>query len=53
MGLKEKNKAYPDTSEVGELGVGVDVHLNNTVGDSSLDLLLGGTGATVENEVPR
>jgi hypothetical protein len=40
-----------DTGQVGELGVGVDVHLDNTVLDGSVDLLLGRTGSTVEDEV--
>jgi hypothetical protein len=40
-----------DTGEVSPLGVGVDVHLDNTVGDGLLDLLLGRTGSTVEDEV--
>ena len=39
-----------DAGEVGELGVGVDVHLDDAILDGGLDLLLGRTGATVENE---
>ena len=33
------------------LGVGVDVHLDNTVGHCVCNLLLGGAGATVEDQV--
>jgi hypothetical protein len=38
-----------DTGQVGELGVGVDVHLDDTVDDGSSDLILGRTGSTVED----
>jgi len=38
-----------DTGEVSELGVGVDIHLDNTVDDGCSDLLLGRTGSTVED----
>lgn len=34
------------------LGVGVNVHLDNTIDDSLADLILGRTGATVEDEEP-
>lgn len=40
----------PDTGQVGVLHVSVDVDLDDTVADSLLVLLLGGTGATVEDE---
>jgi hypothetical protein len=39
-----------DTGEVGVLHVSVDVDLDNTVADGLLVLLLGGAGATVEDE---
>lgn len=38
-----------DTGQVGELSVGIDVHLDNTVDDSSLDFLLGRSRSTVED----
>lgn len=41
-----------DTAEVSPLGVGVNVHLNDTVDNSLSDLILGRTGTTVEDEVP-
>ena len=37
-----------DTDEVGELGVSVDVHLDDSEVDGGSDLLLGGTGTSVE-----
>jgi hypothetical protein len=46
LGLEEV--AHAD--EVGVLGIGVDVHLDDTVGNGRLDLFLGGTGSTVEDE---
>lgn len=39
-----------DTGEVSPLGVGVDVHLYDTSVDGSGNLLLGGSGATVEDK---
>ena len=39
-----------DAGEVRELGVGVDVHLHNTVRDGGGDLLLSGARSTVEDE---
>jgi hypothetical protein len=39
-----------DTGEVGVLHVSVDVDLDDTVADGLLELLLGGAGATVEDE---
>lgn len=41
---------YADTGEVSPLSVGVNVHLDDAVLDSSLDLVLGGTGTTMEDE---
>lgn len=41
-----------NTLEVGELGVCVDVHLDDTVDDGRADLVLGRTGSTVEDQVP-
>jgi hypothetical protein len=38
------------TDHVGPLGVGVDVHLDDTVLDGGLDLVLLGTGSTVEDQ---
>lgn len=38
------------TTEVSPLDISVDVHLDDTVDDSSLDFLLAGAGATVEDE---
>ena len=43
---------YPDTNEIGELGISVDVHLNDTIANSSLDLLFRRTGSTMEDEEP-
>ncbi len=43
---------YPNPNKVRELSVGIDVHLNNTVVDSGLDLVWGRARATMENEVP-
>ena len=40
-----------DTVPVGPLSVGVDVYLNDTVLDGLLDLIDGGAGATVEDEL--
>ena len=37
-----------DTDEVGELGVSVDVHLDDSEVDGGGNLLLGGTGTSVE-----
>ena len=34
-----QKKIYPDANEISELGVGVDVHLDDTVANSSGDLL--------------
>jgi hypothetical protein len=42
-----------DTGEVGPLHVSVDVDLDDTVADGLLELLLGGAGATVEDEEDR
>lgn len=39
-----------DTAQVGVLHVSVDVDLDDTVADGLLELLLGGAGATVEDE---
>ena len=44
--------AHPDPNEVSKLSVGVDVHLDNTMPDGSLDLLLRRAGAAVEDEEP-
>lgn len=38
-----------DTGQVGELSVGIDVHLDDTVDDGSLDFLLGRSRSTVED----
>lgn len=40
----------PDTLEVSELKVGIKVDLDNTVGDGNVELLLAGTGTTVEDQ---
>ena len=40
-----------DTGKVSPLGVGVDVHLHDTVVDGLLDLVLGRSGSTVEDKV--
>ena len=40
-----------DAVPVGPLSVGVDVHLDDTVTNGLLDLIDGGTGATVEDEL--
>ena len=40
-----------DAVPVGPLSVGVDVHLDDTVGDGLLDFFDGGTGAAVEDEL--
>src|SRR4029079_16808782 len=42
-----------DRTGVGVLGVGVAVHLDHAVGDGVGDLLLGGPGAAVEDQVER
>jgi hypothetical protein len=39
-----------DTTEVSELHIGVKVHLDNTVGDGLLELCLGRSGSTVEDQ---
>lgn len=44
------NHVLADTLGVGELHVGVDVDLDDTVGDGVLELLLGGAGTTVEDK---
>ena len=43
-------ETYADTGEVRKLGVSVDVHLDDTVLDGGLDLVLAGTGTAVEDE---
>jgi len=40
-----------DPSQVGELGVGINVHLDNTVIDGSVDLFFGRARASVEDKV--
>ena len=40
-----------DTGKVGPLGVGVDVHLDDTVDNGLSDLVLGRSGSTVEDKV--
>ena len=40
----------PESVPVGPLGVGVDVHLDDSVGDGLADLLLGGAGAAVHHQ---
>lgn len=40
----------PDAGEVGVLEISVQVDLDDTVGDGLLELLLGGSGSTVEDE---
>lgn len=40
-----------DTGEVSPLGVGVNVHLDDTVDNGLSDLVLGRTGSTVEDKV--
>ena len=47
---KKGASTYADTTEVGPLGVSVDVHLDDAVLDGSLDLVLGRAGAAVEDE---
>lgn len=42
-----------DASKVGKLRVGINVHLNNTVADCGLDLLLRRARATMEDEEER
>ena len=44
------NHVLADTLGVGELHVGVDVDLDDSVGDGVLELLLGGAGTTVEDK---
>jgi hypothetical protein len=39
-----------ETDKVSPLGVSVNVHLDNTVGDSSVDILLSGAGTAVEDK---
>lgn len=37
---KREHSIYPDTAEVGELSICVNVHLDHTIVHSSLDLFL-------------
>jgi hypothetical protein len=48
----EKNATYPHADEVSKLGVGIDIHLDDTIVDSGVDFLLGRAGATMEDKVP-
>ena len=48
--VKAKKK-YPDANEISKLGVGVDVHLDDTVANSSGDLFCRGSRSAVEDEV--
>lgn len=42
----------PNTEEASSLGVSVEVHLDETVGHSGRNLLLGGSKSTVNDQVP-
>ncbi len=41
----------PNTDEISELSVSINIHLYNTIVDSGADFLLGGARSTVEDEV--
>ena len=41
--MKSCETTYANTNEVSELSVSVDIHLNDTVGNSGRDLLLCGS----------
>jgi len=43
---------YPHADKVRKLGVRIDIHLDDTVVDGSIDFLLGRAGPTVEDKVP-
>jgi len=45
-------KAYPHATHIGELGVSVNVHLDDTVSDGSANLLFGGPRTSMEDEEP-
>lgn len=53
MGMASAMGTYADAGKVCELGVGVDVHLDDAVDDGGVDFLLARARATVEDEVER
>jgi hypothetical protein len=48
----EKKATYPHADEISKLGVGVNIHLDNTVVDGGVDFLLSRAGSTMEDKVP-
>jgi len=44
-------EVVPHADEIGKLGVGVNIHLDNTVVDGGVDFLLSRAGSTMEDKV--